>query len=1300
MAKFNVSTGSRGQLDSLEDLATPELPTGDPQAQPDTQAAPQDDGLIAQLVAQPVTEAETQERDDGQLQEQVDQGIQQGLDDQDRFSVPTLNERAQDAQAFLGGQSTQVPKWIPDQKNESIPGGQEANGDILKRAGKLGENVHSGALVPSVSLPWKTFDAELTQQEKVDSYREQKGIEDSLVTAAHSVGAVESIFDETTQRNKQVPSRQYLAIGSAVVENMVADASFGDSDIDADQFADDVQVQFQQKKGKTNPLISKAKNNAAVGRQIQQEWLRSTGADPATPVSQQEAEVLGDAFKSMWAATNPDLVKAFRGPDNQIYYQPTADGMNAFSQGSEFRKRLFPKTNVRPSKQPVQSGQLPGDVGGTQVKKSSGKVGSVDFSQTIKEATKNLATVPNVVDKQRAKILLATVLPTLAGADPLGPDGWKAEINNVGESKIQKFEAAVRSQQIRRAAAERDNKPFLEKPLDPAKILLDVQTKLAQEVRSIVQERNGANYLTYGIQAYNGRIAPQQSYFDPTTSKAVRFVTRNAVPSVAKPGSRIENNLRQMYAMMLLPSLVKDADSFLPKKRDQQLLAQEGKLEQWGDRLSNALTMTDAQYEAVSGAIEQGLAVNSPQFPQFDGLNLDPEADRELISAIKKKGEDGPHFIDGLIDFAKYAKAKKRGVPHSSYFNAYIDGKTNGLASNGIQMGHIGTAERTGVIRNNKENLLDDGDIRDELKKISIQSIDNGWDGDTLGLDQELRDVATKVFGYRQMNKDTTMTFGYGKEIDSFKTNISEALDFLSASAAPTATQSNPLQWDKGKKNDFMAWWKGKLKAESSYEGHQAEVLFHSSPANTLSADSFKYRAVGVDNKGASGKGAGIFTHGYDTDGSKFGQNVYAVVYDKKSPTYAGKEDTSATALNEIFIPQKAVGEMIKVWPPSPEIVEKFNGERGTTDGTPEGDSFNDSLAVLDEKFGREDLVDTLLNKYKTALEEVLSQDAIDSRKLMRSSAIMHAAWNELMSIKSYTGMDLNFGKNQSTGYEAAEVLPYSITKDGKRHSAKAVSYQSEPTSAAARKRTDSEGNVTETPGDYAYGGSIPGPVQSLDAATVALSVSGDSWKKLKAKSGGNPYVHTIYDAFKMDAAGYDTVLEEVNKNWLKATMEWNYLEETLKATQEARRRFDKKVSIDPRGLVKDNERLYFDYMTQHSRDNWGKPQMKNFRNKVSKSMDSESSDQAFQLGNQEMVDLAREMKKIGYDVTAPPQPLTYRQLKVFTDKLEAALQVDKRLKQQINRTKKNKEILRKEILKRGHTTPSGEKIALQYYAH
>ena len=120
----------------------------------------------------------------------------------------------------------------------------------------------------------------------------------------------------------------------------------------------------------------------------------------------------------------------------------------------------------------------------------------------------------------------------------------------------------------------------------------------------------------------------------------------------------------------------------------------------------------------------------------------------------------------------------------------------------------------------------------------------------------------------------------------------------------------------------------------------------------------------------------------------------------------------------------------------------------------------------------------------------------------MRGSAALFAATNNLYSIKSYTGMDLNLGKDIPSEDRHLESR-YTIYEDNKRTEGNVFSYGQEPTSAAARTRTDEEGNVTSTPGECAYGGSLPGPVQSLDAATVAMSASGKSWDRLKMNSGG-----------------------------------------------------------------------------------------------------------------------------------------------------------------------------------------------------
>ena len=1282
MGKFSGAAAlSNEKLRDISHLAQPDVPVEQTPA-PTQQPSPPPGGLMAELVNNPPPP---------ELQEQVDAGIEAGIAEEaavseeiNRQAIPSLAER---------GKSDSVQRWLRPTTTKSTAS-QSPDGNIRSRAKAMADTMAQGDMFINLNLPssnpGRAVEKEGGSPQQVAEAiaQEQEG---SLVAAVNRSGQV-----DVNAQGKKVPSRQYVQIASAVTENSIADMSFG---TDADFEIDPIQQTLEGEEGlptKREPdeaiRFSKAQGNEKLGQQIHQEVQRMQGTKTPEKLPQKEAAVLGDAFKELWAKNNPTLVNRFVDPSTQqVYYQLTSAGQSNLEAGATDRKRLFPKTNVRPAKIPLKSGQLPGDIGQNVVKDASGKVGKVGFGKVMQEARRNLAQVPNVVDKQRAKILYSTILPVLQSGNH---DSWQAEINNFGPSKIQKYAAAKAGQERRRVEAELEGKQFKEEPYSPEDTLAALTDKIAQEVRAVASERNGANYLTYSIQAFNGRMAPQQTYFDPTTSKAVRFVTRNATPAQAKPGSRVEKNLRQMYAMML----VKGADSKLPPGREVALKGAEAQLEAWGDRLTDALAMTDDQYEAISNAIAEGLPLDDPNFPPIPELALDPDQDAELIQAIEGKGEDGPHFIDGLMDFSKYIKAKRQGKSYPSYFNAYIDGKTNGIASNGIQMGHLGTAAATGVVRKNVKELLDDGDIRDQLKKNAVESIRDGWDGNVEGYESELNDVAEQVFSYRPLNKATTMTFGYGKEVDSFKKDISETIDLLSQTAQKEGGKGldqDPTSWSKEQKNDYMQWQKARLKAESTYPGFEAEVLFHSSPQANLEADSFRYRPVNVPNKGASGKGAGIFTHGYDTDGSKFGGNVFAVIYDKKKPTYAGKEDTSATAIDEIFIPQQAVEELTRIWPPGPDVVAKFKEERGaSSDGLTEGDSFNQSLAVLDEKMTRDELSKTLLNKYEGALRNALSDDALDSRQLMRGAAMLHSATNSLFSIKSYTGMDLNLGRNVSTGADGATESRYRLYGEGGEVARPQVlHYDTEATSAAARKQTDEDGNVEEIAGEYAYGGSLPGPVQSLDAATVAMSVAGNSWKRMKAASGGNPYMHTIYDAFKLDANGYDVGLEEINKNWLDASMNWSYLEQTYDATKKVMQEFNEKTRGRDGEKLTPNERLYIDWALQMKPSGKGTPYLKNFFNKMNKVMPIKGDKDSQMKHMWEMQqELQTEMGKVGWDVNNPPEVATVVQLKTFVRFLNAKLNVGDRFRGMIEKTNNNKKQLRREIQKRGPV--------LQYYAH
>ena len=142
--------------------------------------------------------------------------------------------------------------------------------------------------------------------------------------------------------------------------------------------------------------------------------------------------------------------------------------------------------------------------------------------------------------------------------------------------------------------------------------------------------------------------------------------------------------------------------------------------------------------------------------------------------------------------------------------------------------------------------------------------------------------------------------------------------DFLTGWKSPSSTQGVGAQVIKGgnkKANDarsaYMQQARQMLKQDS---GDDYDVMFHSSRGRGIDADNFQYRPVEIQGKGSYGKGPGVFTHGYDQDyDDVFGDNVYAVVYNKNKPTYSGKMDTTS-GIDETFIPQSSVGEMVKIW--------------------------------------------------------------------------------------------------------------------------------------------------------------------------------------------------------------------------------------------------------------------------------------------------------------------------------------------------------------------------------------------------
>ena len=1143
MGRLNLGGTQSGTLSDIQKTALPELPVtpdvdlGAASAAPEA-AAPQG-GALDQLFASPASTDETVQT----VAEGVGAGIEAEIEAEEAGAIPDLKTRVND--------TGRVDRWVPTAA--ANPGIPSDDGGFVARAKNFQELFDTGAinlgLTPTGDVSGAAIAAaHAGNHTSVDPFvvAEAAAAQNpgSLISAINKSGAVQQSFANPEAIAAGQASRisvdsvdpAYMQIGALVTENQMTQLAQGEADVstpDVEAGAIDEGLKHVAPKQAFN-TVSRAQGNAQIGQQIHKEYQRfkNPGRTPE-PLSKEEATTLGHAFKALYSAANPDMVKPIKVGD-QVHYQFTPEGLDALQMGNQKRKRMFPQLHVRPQKTATP---LTGDVA-AETKDYLGAVKKPAGQKILKQAINNMNQVPNVVDKQRAKILLSTILPVLSATSELDPTLADAfsEINNVGPSKQAQFDAAEAADPNEYNAAEN---------------MIALKESVAQGVRAVAQERNGANYLTYAIQAFNGRISPQQSTFDPSSSKAVRFVTRNAVPAVATPGSRVERNLRQMYAMML----VKGADDKLPPVREQMLDAATPQLAAWGKRLIEVLdaTMSDAEYEQIAQAIADGKPLQDPAFQNLRPLALDPEADADLIRNIRNKGEDGPHFIDGLIDFAKYEHSKRAKKPYHSYFNAYMDGKTNGIASNAIQLGTEKAARQTGVLRDGDVSLLDDGDIREALKQTLLQEIeDNGWDGNLEGMATEFTLVGKAVAQHRDLNKHTTMTFGYGKDTDTFGSDIADAVGELEQIA---------------------------IKAEQ--EGD----------TDTL------------DAKGLNGYTA---------------------------------------ALN----------------------VVRQNAALGA-------------------------FVEAMTDKTDLGLRQVMSPEAIEARGIMRSAAVAHAMMNALFSIGTHTGFELNLGRLQSLAWDEGNVTEYDISKGEIKKRLKVGQYEAEPTAAAVKHYTDKTGAVTSVPGGHAVGGALPGPIQSLDAATVAMTVTGKSWDKLKSASRGNPYIHTIYDAFKVDAMGYDVVLDEVNKNWLDAGMQWSYLEETKAALTKAFTEFNDKVA-DPNRKLTDNERLYMDWALEAKQTQSGKILPMNLIKQLDKT-DSASFDDGSVFKAQQRI--IQKMADAGYDWQNPPSEPTARQLKAFVFAMRDEMNLGNRLGRMISHTNKQKAELGKKI-------KAGGVPVYQYYAH
>lgn len=612
----------------------------------------------------------------------------------------------------------------------------------------------------------------------------------------------------------------YIAIASAVTEDTMLNKLEGVDTVEdaATRMFSDTGKQTQM--GALEKPFVKSSMNKDLGRNINREWkLLTGGPESITDISDEQATVLGDAFLEMYynvnkGAPGSELMRRVSptGKTGEVQFHLTPLGITQLAAGKKLRKSIFFRPEVEPYKTPPLregEGRLP--ISRFFIK----AIKSIRGDKTVKEAMFNLSQIPHAVVPARLKLITSIILPTLAAAQTPGQELTPqqvvyANILGFGPKKMAAFKA-------KEAAA------TVDKPYSADQAMGELRNSIAQYYQAIAKDRKGVNYLTWAMQG-TGRIFVEQTGLDPTSSKLVRFALGNPVPVMVKPNSRQEINIRQMYAM----HLVNGGDMKLPAERDKALALAAPQLRKWGQRLQEVLdaTMTGAQSDAIHQAVQDKTGLRDPAFPQFNELALDPDRDAELLSAIDKAGEDGLLYMDGLMDFAKYYQSvvinKK---PHASQFNAYIDGKTNGLAAMGMMIGDYALAFLTGVLRVGNKRLLDAGDIRDKLKETLLGNIN------TIGLDPgmyseapaALYTVASRLFSEKDLNKYTTMTFGYGRALQSIKGTLNEFAGMIYQEAIDAEGITDPARKAAALKDRNLVGFK---------DAYESLMRQHSDPSN------------------------------------------------------------------------------------------------------------------------------------------------------------------------------------------------------------------------------------------------------------------------------------------------------------------------------------------------------------------------------------------------------------------------------------------------------------------------------------
>ena len=555
----------------------------------------------------------------------------------------------------------------------------------------------------------------------------------------------------------------------------------------AEMFEEDFET---SKAGDLKPkTINPVESAGQLGRQIMY-WHDKTqeanGGQKPPALSDQEYKELGAFAIQAYQRGNPNLVAIAK--DNQkedgdgigTRYILTSDGEAEFARSDPYRKDIF-GAKIPPLHSRPVDGLLPENLSGLRPqfknKRALGKL------KMVEESLKNQSQVNYVVDVRRSRIAMAMIIPTMF-RNPGAEGDIFGNVFGVGEVALK--QAFIKETKLNNRSPE-DAKGTA------YNIVKGNKLNLLKEMSTIIQNLYKPNYLTYAIQQKTSRAHAMQSDFNPTRNKVVRFATRGQTPTKVIAGSQQQANMKAIFALNLMSEKLQGKgmnDLLMPKQRAAEVDRMMDVWYKMGMEVKQLIdnSIPEETFNRMSEALNQGMQLSDPNFPKAPLKNFGEGLSKNLQILLKDKGEDAPMMFETLMEVVDYMDNMKAGRPHYSSLNAYVDGKTNGIALAAMILGNEKLAFRTGVLRpddavysmqDEEGNSLD---VRGAMARFISNEINDRAASQLEGMpdmaDDQLhlisREMELAMGNYKELNKSISMIFPYGKELQGMINEVSE----------------------------------------------------------------------------------------------------------------------------------------------------------------------------------------------------------------------------------------------------------------------------------------------------------------------------------------------------------------------------------------------------------------------------------------------------------------------------------------------------------------------------------------------